>query len=298
VEIDVEAQANGGTRYIIITPVRNEGKRFQETAMWITTQTLRPVQWIIVDDGSSDGTETIADRYSSQYSWISVVHRSDRGSRQPGAGVIEAFYEGYESLTVRDWAYLVKLDGDLSAAPDYFERCLNEFQESPQLGIGGGLVSEPNQISELVCPHPMFHVRGATKIYRRACWDSIGGLLKAPGWDTLDEVKANMLGWETRTFLNIPVRQLKATGSADGSWNDAVKNGLANYISGYHPLFLIAKCLRRIGRQPYLLGASGILYGYITGYLKRIPRVKDRALIHYLRKQQLRRLVGRSSIWT
>ena len=138
---------------------------------------------------------------------------------------------------------------------------------------------------------------GATKIYRRACWEQIGGFWPAPGWDTIDEVKANRLGWTTRSFPDLHLIHYRVTGSADGRLGGLVKNGRANYISGYHPLFMISKCLIRLRERPYVLSSLAIFYGFITGYLKRIPQVDDPQTISYLRQQQMNRLMGRDTIW-
>jgi poly-beta-1,6-N-acetyl-D-glucosamine synthase len=106
-----------------------------------------------------------------------------------------------------------------------------------------------------------------------------------------------MLGWETRSFPDLLLSQLKPTGMGDGVWANWVKNGMANYISGYAPLFMFCKCLRRLTQRPYLVASLGLFVGFMTGYLKRVPQVNDLALIHYLRKQQIRRLLARESIW-
>ncbi len=115
---------------------------------------------------------------------------------------MDAFYAGFSLIEAEKWDFLVKLDGDISFAPDYFERCLERFASDPKLGIGGGTVcADVDGVSRVESVgDPPFHVRGATKIYRRACWDQIAPLIKAPGWDTLDEVKANYLGSRTRWF--------------------------------------------------------------------------------------------------
>jgi biofilm PGA synthesis N-glycosyltransferase PgaC len=176
---------------------------------------------------------------------------------------------------------------------------LSEFQLDPRLGIGGGLICQEKEGS-LVCESPgdpPFHVRGATKIYRKACWEAIGGLLRAPGWDTIDELKANMLGWKTQSFRDIPLRHHRYTGTADGTWKNYVKFGLANYITGYHPLFMALKCLKRLAQKPYLVGAIGLSWGYCSGYLKHIPQVDDPALIRFVRRQQLNKIVARPSLW-
>jgi hypothetical protein len=144
---------------------------------------------------------------------------------------------------------------------------------------------------------PPFHVRGATKIYRRACWEAISPLASATGWDTIDEVKANFHGWTTRTFEGEMLIQHKPTGGADGAWRNAFKNGRANYISGYHPAYMIAKCLRRSVDRPVLLGSVALASGYTSACLKRVPRAADPQIVRYLRQQQLRRLLNRPSIY-
>ena len=287
-------------RYIIITPVRNEEANLRDTISSVAGQTVRPVRWVIVNDGSTDATGTIADAAMKEYDWIRVVHRVDRGFRHSGGGVVETFYDGYNMVDGQPWDYLVKLDGDLSFEPDYFEKCFKLFEADPKLGIGGGeiCVKIDNVIEVESKGDPTFHVRGATKIYRHACWKEIGGLLRQTGWDTYDEVKANMLGWKTRTFIGLPIIHHRETGGADGTWKNWVKNGRANYIVGYHPLFMFFKCVRRLFERPYLVVSAGLWYGYISGYFSRAPRHQERDVIRYLRREQLRRLMFKSSIWS
>jgi glycosyltransferase involved in cell wall biosynthesis len=278
------------TRYVIITPARDEEKHLEETIRSVIAQTVRPAQWVIVDDGSTDGTAAILDRYAAQFPWISVLHRRDRGFCDEYVGTIETVMAGYRSLSATNWDFLGFLDADIELEPDYFQRCFREFIKDPRLGIGGGVLCELRGGVPKVQPAPADHVRGATKIYRRACWEGIG-LTPIPGYDTYDEIKAHYLGWHTHSFPNIQARHLRPPGASWGSWRDAVKNGHMDYFLGYHPLFMLLKCLRRVVVRPYVLGSVGHLWGYSRGYLERRPQVADRAAIAYLRKQQLRRLL-------
>jgi len=139
-----------------------------------------------------------------------------------GGGVMEAFYDGYDALTCDDWDFIVKLDGDLSFEDDYFQKCFDHFRNNDKLGIGGGMIYHVINGSMQLEENPLFHVRGATKIYKRKCWYEIDGLIKAPGWDTLDEVKANMLGWDTQSFSDLKIIHHRYTGDADGQWRNAV----------------------------------------------------------------------------
>jgi poly-beta-1,6-N-acetyl-D-glucosamine synthase len=285
------------TRYVIITPVRDEEKHIVTTIESVMAQIVLPLEWVIVNDGSTDRTGEILDRYAAEVPWLQVVHRPNRGFRKAGGGVVEAFSDGRRALRSDDWDFIVKLDGDLSFDPDYFERCFAHFSNSPGLGIGGGEIHHEIGGVLQVEANPKFHVRGATKIYRKECWEAIGGLVAAPGWDTIDEVKANMLGWETRAFPDLRLLHHRLTGSADGSVRNNIKHGVACYVSGYHALFVLASCLYRLARKPYVVGSSAILYGFVKSYINRTPRVSDPQFITFIRSQQLRRLAGRPTIW-
>lgn len=286
--------------YIVITPVRNEAKHLQRTIDSMVAQTVRPQRWVVVDDGSTDETGRLAAAAAEGRPWISVVQRRDRGFRQAGGGVMEAFYEGYRSLGNAAWEFLVKLDGDLSFRADYFAECLKRFKLESKLGIGGGTIcnSVNGKLTVESKIDPAFHVRGATKIYRRECWEQLGGLIRAPGWDTVDEVKANMLGWSTRTFADLKLEHHRAAGEAYGRWSNLIKNGQANYVAGYHPLFMFLKAVRRLAEKPYLVGGCGLWLGFLSGYFKPAAEGPGQDVVRYFRRQQINRLLGRKSLWT
>lgn len=284
-------------KYVVITPVRDEEQYLTFTIDSMVRQTVLPEEWVIVNDGSKDKTGQIAEEASRQYPWIQVVHREDRGFRKWGAGIIEAFYAGFHALTFKDWQFMCKLDGDLSFEPDYFEGAFQQFVERPQIGIGGGVLYHYQGGQRILEPHPMFHVRGGVKIYRRECWDALGGLWVGPGSDTVDEVKANMLGWKTSSFPHLRMTHHRFTGATYGRWGGSVKDGKIDYVTGYHPLFIVAKTIARLKRRPYVFGALAHLFGYLSAYCHHTPRVNDPELIRYLRRQQLARLFGGETIW-
>jgi len=293
------SEENYCPRYIIVSPVRDEERYIELTLESVICQTMKPILWVIVNDGSTDGTGKILDRYALKYSWIKVVHRRNRGYRAAGSGVISAFNAGYARIDIDNWDFIAKMDGDLSFDPDYFEKCFSAFANDDTLGIAGGTILN-NRGGLLVVDSdgdPPFHVRGATKIYRRSCWDKINPLIQAPGWDTIDEVKANFYGWTTRTSRDIKLIQHKPTGGADGNWRNWFKNGLANYVTGYHPLFMLAKCMKRAFQQPVFIASAALFLGFYSGYWQKMPRVQDRAVIRYLRKQQLRYMLRLPSIY-
>lgn len=221
----------------------------------------------------------------------------NRGDRAIEAKEIIAFHRGFSRIRFGEsWKFVVKLDADVGFAPDYFERCLREFASEPALGVGGGNVV--NKIPEGIEKesHPSFHVRGATKIYRRACWEEMGGISTAQGWDTLDEVKANNLGWRTRTFPDIEILHYRPTGAANGAWKNGVKNGMWSYQIGYHPIFLLLRSGRQLFRRPYLTGSAALVTGYCLAALSGKPKA-DIELAKYVRQQQWTRIAGKATMW-
>lgn len=284
-------------KYVIISPVRDEEQYIAKTLNSVIGQTIRPVEWIIVDDGSRDQTGRIIDEYAKQYPWIAAIHRTDRGRRVAGSGVMEAFYSGYERLQCDDWEFIVKLDGDIGLEPDYFESCFQRFASDPTLGICGGVLYCEEDGELKLDEHPLFHVRGAIKLYTRSCWTGIGGLMKNTGWDTVDEVHARMIGLRARSFPDMKVIHYRPTGAAAGVWRDNFKNGYADYVSGYHPVFLAVKCFRRLFQRPYIVKALAHAYGYLSSYIRRMPQVENKELKRYIRTQQLKRLLFMNTGW-
>lgn len=293
----METQNHSVAKYVLISPVRDEEQYIVKTLESVIGQTIRPVQWIIVNDGSRDGTGKIVDEYATRYPWITVVHRADRGRRVAGSGVMEAFYDGYERVQSQDWSFIGKLDGDVGLEADYFETCFQRFADDVKLGICGGVMHCEENGQLKLDKHPLNHVRGAIKLYRRGCWLDIGGLIKSPGWDTVDELHANMMGWHTKSFLDVRVIHYRPNGAAAGAWRDNVKNGRADYVSGYHPLFMMVKCCKRVFQKPYVAKSIAHAYGYLSGYAGGMPRIGNKHLIHYIRTQQIKRMLFLESDW-
>ena len=194
--------------------------------------------------------------------------------------------------------YVVKLDADLLFDETYFERLFMVFQEDETLGIAGGLCNSPSKHGLEPEKGPVFHVRGPTKVYRSKCFQAIGGISPNIAYDTIDEVKANQLGWTTRTLEHISLVHLRKTGASAGTairWR--VSQGRGARYCGYHPMFFLLRCFRLAFAYPFLLGMLAGLYGYIGDSLRGVPRIDDPGFIRYLREQQVGRLLLRETIW-
>lgn len=275
-------------RYIVISPVKNEGRFIGETLSSMAAQTIKPVEWVIVDDGSTDETAKIVKGYAQKYRWMRLVeHKGARRSR--GAHIVAIVYLGLSRVKASDFDYIVKLDCDLSFEPGFFERALDYLEENPRLGItsgisyiasGGRLVEEKSSRG---------HTLGACKIYRRKCFDDIGGLVHAMGWDGIDEVKARMKGWDAEPVPGLRVIHLRPEGQASGTFTSGKERGRGSYFMGYHPLFFAFRAAKSLIKSP--LDGLGMVTGYIGCVLGRAERIDDREFISFLRTNQLRKLL-------
>lgn len=279
-------------RYVVISPVKDEAAFIETTILSMVAQTLRPAVWIIVNDGSNDATEAIVRKFAQEYGWIRLVNRQqDSGIRKRGKGVVEAFYSGFEMLT-EPYDFIVKLDGDVSFGPDYFAALLSRFCHDPLLGIaGGGLYERPDGKSWVMYT-TKDHVRGCTKVYRRECFKSIGGLVASMGWDGIDEWKALAKGWRVESFLELKIYHYRFTGAATGFLKSCIEQGYGAYRMGYHPLFMIARGIRRMTDRPYVIGGLAMIGAYFMAWLKRTDLLADASVVRYVRHSQMEKLFG------
>lgn len=288
---DLNVRKAGTYRYVVISPVKDEAAFIERTICSMIGQTVHPAVWVIVNDGSRDGTEAIIQEYSQNYSWIKLVNRVDKGIRQRGKGVVEAFYVGYETVT-EPYDFIVKLDGDVSFEPGYFEALFNKFQDDPQLGItGGGLYEKPDG-NNWVLYTTKDHVRGCTKVYRRECFEAIDGLVASMGWDGIDEWKALAKGWKVRSFLELKIYHYRFTGAATGFLKSFIEQGYGAYRMGYHPLFMIARGIRRMVDRPYVIGGAAMIGSYFMAWLRKQEMLADPSVVRFVRQSQMKKLAG------
>jgi glycosyltransferase involved in cell wall biosynthesis len=278
-------------KYIIISPVRNEEKNIEYTIKSVISQTIKPLVWIIVDDGSSDATAEIIKNHAQKHDWISLIQLPDRGHYDlMEGGEIKAFYKGYETIKEKKYEFLAKLDGDISFDKHYFENLFREFYLNKKLGIASGLCYIQKN-GELI-PEKTYkkHPRGPARIYRRDCWDDIGGVEDKLTWDAIDAYKARMLGWDTANFQNIKATHHVKTWKKGGLIHGLIRAGRLQYLMGTHYLFFTAKIIKRSFSRPYIFGAAVMLYGYIRSYLAKEQRVPEPELMSFIRREQLKRL--------
>jgi glycosyltransferase involved in cell wall biosynthesis len=279
--------------FAIITPARNEARYLQQTIDSLVAQSLRPREWIIVDDGSTDATAAIAEHAAAAHPWIRVVRAPDRGVRIVGAGVIEAFNLGLDSLQCGRTAFLCKLDADLVLPPDYFERLVAHFDADPSLGIASGRIAERVHDQLVLLRYEPEMVFGACKFYRRECFDAIGGIEVAIGWDGIDVYQAMRRGWRTATLDDpaLDILHLRRMGTSHKTiLHGASRRGRGLHYNRSHPIWVLASAAYRMADRPYVVAGVCVIVGYCTALLRAAPRIADPEFAPFLRRWQMRKL--------
>lgn len=219
-------------QYCLIIPAHNEAQYIGAMLHSVAQQTLPPKAVVIVNDHSTDATSTIAEEFVKKYSSWKIINSTSAAEHQPGSKVIRAFEKGLENLT-EPYDFIVKLDADLILPEHYFETIARHFQSDASIGMVGGFAYiEKNGDWVLENLTDKDHIRGAFKAYRKECFEQIGGLKPAMGWDTVDELLAKFYGWKVVTDDTLKVKHLKPTG-ANYSQAARFKQGEAFYRLGY-----------------------------------------------------------------
>jgi poly-beta-1,6-N-acetyl-D-glucosamine synthase len=281
--------------YTAITPAYNEEAMLPNLIRSMASQTLRPRRWIIIDDGSSDRTAEIIDRVAGEYPWIEPYHLPRHGKRAPGgeSAVMRCLRE-------RPWSdsdFLFRVDADVTFEADYVALLMAEFAKNPRLGIAGGTLHEPHRGHWVAASTPEFDASGPSKIYSRECFQAIGGIEGGLGWDTIDEMRALMLGFDSRRFHHIHTYHHRPMQSASGMWRGQIRKGEAAYNAGYSALYMLARAIRHLFDKPWMMGGALMMIGYIRPLLQGQPMLADAELVHFTRTQQWRRLTFSKTLW-
>jgi poly-beta-1,6-N-acetyl-D-glucosamine synthase len=278
--------------YVIITPARNEAEFIECTLKSVVAQTVLPMKWVIVSDGSTDGTDEIVARYSNDHPWIELVRTAERAERN-FAGKVFAFNTGYDKVKSLDYAVIASLDGDISFEPDYFEFLLAKMTEDPKLGLTGTPFQE---LSGGMYDYRFVsreHVSGACQVFRRECFEAIGGYVPVKGGsiDHIAVITSRMKGWKTRTWTEKVCIHHREIGTAQRSvFNSRFKYGMKDYAIGNHPLFEIFRVAYQITRTPVFVGGVALGAGYFWAMVRRVNRPVPPELVAFHRREQLQRL--------
>jgi biofilm PGA synthesis N-glycosyltransferase PgaC len=277
--------------YVLISPCRDEAEYMRETLNSVINQSVPPAKWVIVDDGSTDSTPEILAEYQAKYDWIEVVRRNNRGRRSVGPGVIETFYDGYNTINPKDYEYLCKLDLDLRLPPHYFETLMTKMKADPRIATcsGKAYVEQEGQLVDE--RHGDDTSLGMTKFYRVSCFMAIGGFIRQVMWDGIDCHRCRMHGWIACSWDEPELRfvHLRPMGSSDQNvYIGRMRHGFGQYFMGTGLLFITASALSRLNQKPYVVGSLAMLWGWLKSALARRPRYQDAEFRRFLRRYQWR----------
>lgn len=287
-----------GRRYCLITPCRDEAQFIRTTLDTVCAQTLLPALWVIVDDGSTDATPSILAEYAARHDFIKIVTRADRGGRAVGPGVVEAFYYGLMRVNLREVDFIVKFDGDLEMPPRYFERVMERMEADPYLGnLSGKLYERHGERGLVEDPTGDENAVGPAKLYRTECFEDIGGFVREVAWDGIDGHVCRLNGWIALSVDDPEMRiiHLRPMGSSQqGIRVGRLRWGRGKYFMGSAWYFILASALSRLMHPPRIVGAIGILSGYVKAWWSGHPRYENPAYRAYLRRfERVQLFVGK-----
>jgi glycosyltransferase involved in cell wall biosynthesis len=280
--------------YVLITAARNEEAYIRTTLEAVVKQTRLPRIWVIVSDGSTDRTDEFVQDFARRHAFIRFIRLDNSGTRT-FSNQASAANVGYHSIKDTEFDFVGFLDADISFDPDYYEDLLAKCGTNPRVGIAGGQIVEyrDGRFDVRFGDSPD-HVAGAIQFFRRGCYEDAGGLVPLR-WGGHDDVAAGMArraGWEIRCFSDLRVFHHRPTGTAGTSLQRArFREGMQDYFMGYHFLFEVGKCIRRVVERPHLIGSVLRLCGYLWPGIRRQRPTVSAEFIRYLRQQQKRRLL-------
>lgn len=281
------------SKYVVITPVRDEAEFLPRVIENMISQTVQPQEWLVVDDGSTDGTLELLQSAAKENPWIKVHQKPDRGMRSVGPGVVEAVYFGLDRLETQDYDFIAKMDGDIEFKHDYVETLLGYFHRDPFLGSASGKIFFPvgDKLVEERTADEM--TVGAFNFYRRETFEAIGGFTKEVMWDGIAFHEARIHGWRTGSIADpkLDIIHKRLMGSSHKSiLHGRLRWGRGQYFMGTHPLYIIAIAIYRSLERPFVIGGLSILTGYISSAIKKARRYGDAEFRRSLHAWQMERM--------
>lgn len=283
--------------YVIVTPARNEAQHIELTIKSMVAQTQPPLKWVIVSDGSTDGTDEIVRKYVKQHPWIELVRMPERKERH-FAGKVYAFNAGYERVKDLDPDIIGNLDADVSFEPQHFEFLIGKMAENPRLGVAGAPFREGDFQYDYRFTN-IENVWGGCQLFRRECFESIGGYMPLKGGciDHVAVLSARLHGWQTRTFTEKVCVHHRLMGTAiQGNLKAKFKLGAKDYSVGNHPLWQLFRMAYQMKHRPYVIGGLALGLGFAWSMLRREKIPISSELVSFVRREQMQRLTKRLTL--
>lgn len=280
-------------KYVLITPARNEEGLIRKALDSVTSQTLAPERWVIVDDGSTDATAEVVEDYARRFPWIELVRRPQHVDRS-FAGKVHAFNAGFARVKELTYEVIGNLDADISFEPDYLEFLMSKFAADPSLGVAGTpFTQDGGYDSARDSFEGENYVAGGCQLFRAKCFEEVGGYIpnRGGGIDWIAVMTARMKGWKVRSFEQKRFHHYRTLGTAEASPLGATLDyGERAYFLGSSPIWQTVRSAYRMTKKPFILGGLALLAGYWWAALRGVKRPVSDELMRFYRKEQMRRL--------
>jgi biofilm PGA synthesis N-glycosyltransferase PgaC len=278
--------------YVLVTPARNEAAYIEKTIESVAAQTVLPLKWVIVSDGSTDGTDEIVRKFVAKHRWIELVTLLERKERN-FAGKVAAFNAGQARVQGLEYDVIANLDGDVSFDEEYFSFLLGKLAEDPTLGLVGTPYRDPLNEPYDYRFVSIEHVTGPCQVFRRKCFEAIGGYkpVKSGAIDRIADISARMNGWKTRTFTEKVYLHHRTTGTAQQSaLMSKFKDGAKDYSVGTSPIWELCRMAYQMTKTPFFFGGLMTGAGYAWSLVRRVERPVSREMVEFCKREQMQRL--------
>lgn len=271
--------------YVVVTPCKNEGENLPDLIASVVAQTVRPVLWAIVDDGSTDDTFQITQDAAEKHEWIHVL-RMYEGDRDLGLHYATVVKTGFDHVisyckeSDLEYSYLGNLDGDLTLSSRFYENLMTEFEKDPELGVASGgtehIIGDRVRYANVSVNEPS----GGHMLVRGECFEECGGIPLSYSIDSVLKAKARLKRWKTKRFEENVATEIRDVHAAEGYWKGFVHKGESSYYLNINPLHVIARVVIYLFKKPYYIGVA-YLVGYLHSVIRREERIDDAEVKRY-----------------
>jgi glycosyltransferase involved in cell wall biosynthesis len=285
-------------QYVLLTPIKNEEQFLPLLAEMLLRQTVQPALWLLVNDASTDGSRAFIDGLVAAHNWVFSITMP----YEPGglglhyARVVDHGFNVLQAEAARrgiSYDLLGKVDADVIFDETCFAYLLAEFAANERLGVASPSLTnadvdssgnvQPVKKEVVLADHPTDGIR----LFRRTCFEEIGGspVTRAP--ETVAEAKATLRGWKLQRFVHIEAYHRRKAHSATPLWSRWEMAGSEQHYLGYHPLLVLGHaCYELLFHSPkYLFIAH--LAGYCKAVLRREEVITDDEVRAYFGRQRL-----------
>ncbi len=281
--------------YVLCTPVHNERGLLPGLVETVRRQTVRPLLWFIVDDHSSDGSREWLEQLAKELDWLVVSSAPEDAQEYLGGHIARIKSWGLEQAVERvasrgeAFEFCGILDADVLLPDDHYERLLDRFASDPSLGVASSVLRVPGA-ARVERWQRSDRPRGPTQLFRRSCWEAIGGLPRFQGYDAVANLKAKNRGFATLLVTDLEATHRRETSTREGHARGFERRGRYAYFLHLNPLLVLGRSAAYSLDAPHLKGLS-FLTGWGRAALARSPRCDDPEVKEHYRRERVREVM-------